>query len=55
VLGIFGKSDPARTRPWGGQYVGSSDGWPDLNTVQAALEPIIDSPQRKSRTLPMAA
>ncbi len=36
VLGIFGISDPARTYPWGGQYVGSRDGWPDLDTVLSA-------------------
>lgn len=33
VLGIFGPSDPLRTRPWGGLFVGGSDRWPDLDTV----------------------
>jgi heptosyltransferase-2 len=55
VLGIFGTSDPARTRPWGGQYVGGSDGWPDLSTVQAALDAMIDSRDQKTFRLPMAA
>ena len=36
VLGIFGRSNPLRTYPWGGQFVGSADGWPDLETVLSA-------------------
>ncbi len=33
VLGIFGVSDPRRTHPWGGQYIGSATGWPTLAEV----------------------
>ncbi len=36
VLGIFGRSDPRRTYPWGGQFVGTADDWPDLDTVLSA-------------------
>jgi heptosyltransferase-2 len=37
VLGIFGVSDPGRTRPWGrsGAIVGNRNAWP---TVQAVWE-----------------
>ena len=33
VLGIFGRSDPARTFPWGGRFLSGNDGWPDLDAV----------------------
>ncbi len=36
VLGVFGVSDPARTRPWGGAYVGGADRWPSLDEVWRA-------------------
>jgi heptosyltransferase-2 len=38
VLGVFGVTDPQRTRPWGGHFVGSAAGWPDLNTVLPAFD-----------------
>jgi heptosyltransferase-2 len=39
VLGIFGVSDPARTRPWGEACatVGDWHGWPTVQTVREAL------------------
>lgn len=33
TLGIFGVSDPHRTRPWGGDYIGDKDHWPSLSSV----------------------
>jgi heptosyltransferase-2 len=33
TLGIFGVTDPKRTHPWGGDYIGSSDRWPTLDEV----------------------
>lgn len=43
VLGIFGVSDPRRTRPWGIRcaWVGSAAGWPDLVTVRAAFHSLM--------------
>lgn len=43
VVGVFGVSDPARTRPWGlhAVAVGSSVGWPDPLTVRVALAPLL--------------
>lgn len=39
VLGLFGVTDPERTRPWGQPYLGSVEhGWPDLKSVMRALE-----------------
>ena len=38
VLGIFGVGDVARTRPWGGNYVGGSGHWPDLAEVWNAVQ-----------------
>jgi ADP-heptose:LPS heptosyltransferase len=29
VLGIFGVGNPSRTHPWGGEFVGGSDGLAD--------------------------
>lgn len=55
VLGIFGTSDPTRTSPWGGQYVGSKDGWPDLDEVLAAFEALLESRSSGTTRLPMAA
>ena len=47
VLGIFGVGDVARTRPWGGQYVGGSGSWPDLAEVCTAFEAL---PTQRLRT-----
>ncbi len=33
VLGIFGATDPQRTSPWGGDYVGELGKWPSMNEV----------------------
>lgn len=33
TLGIFGVSDPHRTRPWGCDYIGGKDQWPSLSVV----------------------
>jgi heptosyltransferase-2 len=38
VLGIFGISNPQRTRPWGGQYIGSTGQWPSLEEVFERLD-----------------
>ncbi len=40
VIGIFGPSSPARTRPWGGQstWLGGDGAWPDLATVMAQVD-----------------
>ncbi len=40
VLGIFGITDPVRTRPWSarGRAVGGADGWPTVTTVAATLD-----------------
>jgi heptosyltransferase II len=39
VLGLFGVSDPVRTKPWGlrARTLGNAQNWPDLVTVQSAL------------------
>jgi heptosyltransferase-2 len=37
TLGIFGVSDPNRTRPWGGTYIGSQRSWPSLTEVLNCL------------------
>lgn len=33
TLGLFGVSAPNRTRPWGGEYIGSQNSWPNLSEV----------------------
>jgi len=33
TLGIFGVSDPHRTRPWGCDYIGDKNHWPSLSAV----------------------
>lgn len=33
TLGIFGATDPARTHPWGGAYVGRQGHWPSCSEV----------------------
>ncbi len=38
TLGLFGVTDPARTRPWGGRFLGSAAGWPPLDAVLAAVD-----------------
>ena len=40
VIGIFGPSRPARTRPWGAQsiWLGGDGVWPDLDTVMAQVD-----------------
>jgi heptosyltransferase-2 len=38
VLGIFGVSDPARTRPWGGHFIGGPGQWPSLEEVLERLD-----------------
>lgn len=37
VLGIFGQTDPQRTRPWGGDYIGKLGQWPSLKEVLDTL------------------
>lgn len=37
TLGIFGVSDPYRTRPWGCDDLGGKDEWPSLETVLNCL------------------
>lgn len=37
ALGIFGATDPLRTHPWGGSFVGELGRWPSLKEVVAAL------------------
>lgn len=38
TLGLFGVTDPARTRPWGGRFLGSAAGWPTLEAVLAVFD-----------------
>lgn len=37
VLGIFGQSDPQRTQPWGGKYIGTLHHWPSCREVLECL------------------
>lgn len=37
TLGIFGVSDPQRTHPWGGDYIGTQGSWPTLTDVLKRL------------------
>ncbi len=37
VIGLFGVSDPARTRPWEGLALGSTQGWPRVEDVMAEI------------------
>ena len=37
VLGIFGATDPKRTAPWGGKYLGKLGQWPSLDEVLAVV------------------
>lgn len=39
TLGIFGVSDPKRTRPWGGDHIGTLGQWPTLSEVLQRIEP----------------
>ena len=38
VLGIFGQSDPQRTQPWGGQFIGALHHWPSCRDVLHSLD-----------------
>ncbi len=46
TLGVFGVSDPARTRPWGGAFVGTAAGWPTVETVFQALDRLLPDSSR---------
>ncbi|MCX7114586.1 MAG: glycosyltransferase family 9 protein [Gammaproteobacteria bacterium] len=37
VLGLFGQTDPQRTKPWGGRYRGELHHWPSLEAVIVAM------------------
>lgn len=37
VIGLFGVSDPARTRPWQGTALGSPTGWPRVEDVMREI------------------
>lgn len=37
VLGVFGKSDPKRTHPWGGKFIGELNHWPSCDEVLESL------------------
>jgi heptosyltransferase-2 len=37
VLGIFGQTDPQRTRPWGGKFIGKLNQWPECADVLTCL------------------
>jgi heptosyltransferase-2 len=37
VLGIFGATDPQRTKPWGGRFLGAKDQWPTLEEILTAI------------------
>jgi len=37
TLGIFGASDPNRSRPWGANYIGELGRWPTVSEVQNKL------------------
>lgn len=37
TLGIFGVSDPHRTQPWGGHYIGERNHWPSAQEVLERL------------------
>ncbi len=43
VIGVFGVSDPQRTRPWSplGRTVGGASGWPNVAAVVAALDTVL--------------
>jgi len=40
VIGLFGVSEPERTRPWGNccEPLGSAAGWPEVREVDAAMD-----------------
>lgn len=52
VLGVFGLTDPYRTRPWGGQFVGSSRGWPEVDQVLARFDALPET-EAKPATVPL--
>ncbi|MBA2653119.1 MAG: glycosyltransferase family 9 protein [Tatlockia sp.] len=37
TLGIFGVTDPKRTSPWGGEFIGDLEAWPTLEEVLARI------------------
>lgn len=37
TLGIFGVSNPQRTRPWGADYIGALNSWPTIDKVLSKL------------------
>lgn len=37
VIGVFGQSDPQRTHPWGGKFIGDLNHWPSCDEVLASL------------------
>jgi heptosyltransferase-2 len=49
VLGIFGRSDPLRTFPWGGQFIGSAEQWPDVDSVLSACDEMSQTRRRLPR------
>ena len=46
TLGVFGVSDPGRTRPWGGAFVGSEAGWPTVEAVFQTLDRLLPADSR---------
>lgn len=40
VLGIFGQSDPQRTQPWGGYFIGNLNHWPSCEEVLSSVTSI---------------
>lgn len=44
VLGIYGVTDPRRTAPWGGHYVGELGQWPSVETVCSAIDHLLSLP-----------
>jgi heptosyltransferase II len=44
VLAVFGLGEPWRTCPWGGTWIGSESGWPELSEVLTACELMLEQP-----------
>jgi heptosyltransferase-2 len=51
VIGLFGVSEPERTRPWGSRCapLGSAAGWPEIDEVDAAMGRCLDGQAAGSR------
>jgi heptosyltransferase-2 len=51
VIGLFGVSEPERTRPWGHRCepLGSAAGWPSVAEVRAAMERCLETRGEASR------